>query len=200
VVVVDVTAETLEERLTEGKIYAPEKIQPSLQNFFQRRNLIALRELALREVANTVEEEGEHHLLQGQACPIQERVLVCISTYPNSLRLLRRGARLANSMNAPLFVLFVEDPDRFLTKVESLHIETCEHLCREFSGHYLRVKSQQVPETITQVAEDHKITQIVIGESRQSRWKRFFKGSFTQKLMRLIWQKKIDLHIIATDD
>lgn len=201
VVVVDVTAETLEERLTEGKIYAPEKIQQALQNFFQRRNLIALRELALREVANTVEEEGEHHLLQqGQSCPVQERVLVCVSTYPDSLRLLRRGARLANYMNAPLFVLFVEDPDHFLTKVESLHLETCEHLCREFSGHYLRVKSQQVPETIAKVAEEHKITQIVLGESRQSRWKRFFQGSFTQKLMRLIWQKKIDLHIIATDD
>lgn len=198
VILVDVTPETLEERLRDGKIYAPEKIQQSLENFFQRRNLIALRELALREVANTVEEEGEDSSFVGQTCPIQERVLVCISTYPNSLRLLRRGARLANYMNAPLFVLFVEDPDRFLNKIETLHLETCEQLCREFGGHFIRAISSRVPEVIAQIAEEHKITQIVIGESRQSRWKRFLKGSFTQKVIRLIWQKQIDLHIIAT--
>ncbi len=198
VIVIDVTPETLEERLCDGKIYAPDKIQQSLENFFQRRNLIALRELALREVANTVEEEGGESSLTGVSYPIQERVLVCVSTYPNSLRLLRRGARLANYMNAPLSVLFVEDPDRFLSKEESLHIETCEQLCREFAGEFLRFKSHQVPQAIAEVAERERITQIVIGESQQSRWKQFFKGSFTQKLMKSIWQKQIDIHIIAT--
>ncbi|MDB9423349.1 universal stress protein [Microcystis aeruginosa CS-564/01] len=199
VIVVDVTAETLEERLLEGKIYAPEKVQPSLNNFFRRRNLIALRELALREVADTVEEEASNSTFIGQFCPVHERVLVCVSTYPNSLRLLRRGARIAGYMNAEFFVIFVDNPDRFLTKEEALHIETCERLCREFEGKFLRVKSYQVAEAIAEVAERERITQIVIGESRQSRWKHFIKGSFTQKLMRLIWQKNIDLHIIATD-
>jgi two-component system sensor histidine kinase KdpD len=199
VIVVDVTAETLEERLLAGKIYAPEKIQPSLNNFFRRRNLIALRELALREVADTVEEEASNSTFIGQFCPVHERVLVCVSTYPNSLRLLRRGARIAGYMNAEFFVIFVDNPDRFLTKEEALHIETCERLCREFEGKFLRVKSYQVAEAIAEVAEQERITQIVIGESRQSRWKHFIKGSFTQKLMRLIWQKNIDLHIIATD-
>jgi two-component system sensor histidine kinase KdpD len=87
IVVVDVTPETLEERLLEGKIYAPEKIHQSLENFFQRRNLIALRELALREVADTVEEEGNTSLFSAKSCPIRERILVCVSTYPNSIQL-----------------------------------------------------------------------------------------------------------------
>jgi two-component system sensor histidine kinase KdpD len=199
VIVVDVTAETLEERLLAGKIYAPEKIQQSLNNFFQRRNLIALRELALREVADTVEEEASNSTFIGQSCPVHERVLVCISTYPNSLRLLRRGARIAGYMNAEFFVIFVDKPDRFLTKEEALHIETCERLCREFEGKFLRIKSYRVAEAIAEVAERERITQIVIGESLQSRWKHLIKGSFTQKLIRLIWQKNIDLHIIATD-
>ncbi|MBE8994732.1 universal stress protein [Microcystis aeruginosa] len=199
VIVVDVTAETLEERLLAGKIYTPEKIQPSLNNFFRRRNLIALRELALREVADTVEEEASNSTFIGQFCPVHERVLVCVSTYPNSLRLLRRGARIAGYMNAEFFVIFVDNPDRFLTREEALHIETCERLCREFEGKFLRIKSYQVAEAIAEVAEQERITQIVIGESRQSRWKHLIKGSFTQKLMRLIWQKNIDLHIIATD-
>ncbi|MDZ8053958.1 MAG: sensor protein KdpD [Aulosira sp. ZfuVER01] len=199
VVVIDVTPETLEERLQEGKIYAPEKIAQSLGNFFQRRNLIALRELALREVADTVEEEANTSTLEGQKCNIHERVLVCVSTYPNSVQLLRRGARIANYMNAPLYTIFVANPERFLTKKESLHIDTCEKLCKEFGGEFLHVKSQNVAQEIAQVAAKYHITQIVIGESQQPRWKRWFKGSFTQRLMELIRYQNIDLHIIATE-
>ena len=103
VVVVDVTPETLEQRLLEGKIYAPEKIQQALQDFFQRRHLIALRELALREVADNCEENALACTPSAQFCNIHERVLVCVSTYPNSIQLLRRGARLADYMNAPLY-------------------------------------------------------------------------------------------------
>lgn len=197
VVVIDVTPETLEERLLEGKIYAPEKIQQSLSNFFQRRNLIALRELALREVADNVEEDAIASTPAEKLCNIHERVLVCISTYPNSLQLLRRGARIAGYMNAPLYVAFVENPERFLSREESLHIETCEKLCKEFGGNFLRIKSQDIAQAIADVACKYHITQIVIGESQRSRWKLFLQGSLTQKLVRLL--KNVDLHIMATE-
>lgn len=197
IVVIDVTPETLQERLLEGKIYAPEKIQQSLDNFFQRRNLIALRELALREVADNVEGNAIATIPNGQSCNIHERVLVCVSTYPNSVQLLRRGARLANYMNAPLYTLFVADPERFLTKEESLHIHTCEKLCKEFEGTFLRVTNSNIANAIAEVAERHRITQIVIGESQRSRWQMLLKGSLTQKLVRLL--KNIDLHIIASE-
>lgn len=205
VVLVDVTPETLQERLLEGKIYAPQKIQQSLDNFFQRRNLIALRELALREVADNVEENAIATTPNGQFCNIHERVLVCVSTYPNSVQLLRRGARLANYMNAPLYTLFVADSERFLTKEESLHIHTCEKLCKEFEGTFLRVTNSNVANAIAQVAEKYRITQIVIGESQRTsfggalltRWQMLLKGSLTQKLVRLL--KNIDLHIIASE-
>lgn len=194
VVVVDITPETLEERLLDGKIYAPDKIQQSLQNFFQRRNLIALRELALREVADTVEEDA-HELIPR----IHERLLVCISTYPNSIQLLRRGARLASYMNAPLYAVFVEQPDRFLTRSQTLQIEVCERLCQEFGGEFLRVSDGNVTRAIAMVAERERITQIVLGETQQARWKQRLKGSFVQRLMRLVHQKRIDIHIIATE-
>ncbi len=197
VVVVDVTPEMLQERLLEGKIYAPQKIQQALTNFFQRRNLIALRELALREVADSVEENAAATTPNGQFCNIHERVLVCISTYPNSVQLLRRGARLASYMNAPLYVVFVANSDRFLTKEESLHIHTCEKLCQEFAGTFLRVTNNDIAQAIANVAEKYRITQIVIGESQRSRWQLFLKGSLTQKLVRLL--KNIDLHIIASE-
>ncbi|MEG4985388.1 universal stress protein [Microcoleus sp. BR0-C5] len=195
IVVVDVTPETLEERLLEGKIYAPEKIEQSLENFFQRRHLIALRELALREVADNVEDDAA--TLKGQSCNIHERVLVCISTYPNSLQLLRRGARIASYMNAPFYAVFVNDPDRFLTKAESLHVETCEKLCQEFNGKFLRVNGTNIAKAISEVAKQYRVTQIVIGESQQSRWKLLLRGSLTQQLVRSL--KHVDLHIIATE-
>lgn len=199
VVVVDVTPETLQQRLREGRIYAPEKIEQSLANFFQRRHLIALRELALREVADTVEDAGNSNQASGPTCNIHERVLVCISTYPNSAQLIRRGARIASYMNARFYTLFVDRPDRFLNKEESLHVETCERLCREFEGEFVRVQSADVADAIAQVAQECRITQIVIGESQQTRWKHLLRGSFTQRIMRRIWQKRIDLHVIATD-
>jgi two-component system sensor histidine kinase KdpD len=201
VVVVDVTPETLQERLRDGKIYAPEKIDQSLNNFFQRRHLIALRELALREIADNIEDNLTEHDRSGSAtniiCNIHERVLVCVSTYPNSLQLLRRGARIANYMHAQLYVLFVDDPDRFLTKAESLHIETCERLCKEFEGTFVRVRDIHALKAIVDTAKNYRITQIVMGESQKSRWQILFKGSLTQRILRSL--KNVDIHIISTN-
>jgi two-component system, OmpR family, sensor histidine kinase KdpD len=200
VVVVDVTPETLEERLREGKIYAPEKIDQSLQNFFQRRNLIALRELALREIADNIEEdaiEGDNRSSAAPFCNIHERVLVCVSTYPNAIQLIRRGSRIAGYMHAPFYCLFVNDRDRFLNKAESLHIETCERLCQEFGGHFIRIAGQNKARAIASIAQDYRITQIVIGESQRSLWKILLRGSLTQQLLSAL--KNIDVHIIATE-
>ncbi len=200
IVVVDVTPETLQERLRDGKIYAPEKIDQSLNNFFQRRHLIALRELALREIADNIEDDLEAHDQSGSVtnliCNIHERVLVCVSTYPNSLQLLRRGARIAGYMHAQLYVLFVDNPDRFLTKAESLHIETCERLCKEFEGTFIRVRSSHALEAIVETSRSYRITQIVMGESQKSRWQILFKGSLTQRILRSL--KNVDIHIIST--
>jgi two-component system, OmpR family, sensor histidine kinase KdpD len=198
VVVVDVTPETLQERLRDGKIYAPEKIDSSLNNFFQRRNLASLRELALREVADNIEDtqQSKGDALIPASCNIHERVLVCISTYPNTVQLLRRGARVANYMHARFYVLYVNEPDRFLTKAESLHIATCERLCQEFGGEFIQVRDYNIIKAIAQTAQQYRITQIVMGESQKSRWQIFWKGSLTQQILRLL--KNVDIHIIST--
>ena len=202
VVVIDVTPETLEERLKDGKIYALEKVDQSLQNFFQRRNLIALRELALREVADNIEEDALEQASNGTEantsfCSIHERVLVCVSTYPNAIQLIRRGARIAGYMHAPFYCLFVDDPDRFLTKAESLHIETCERLCQEFGGEFIRVTNYDKAKAIAQIAKSYYITQIVIGESQRSLWRLMLRGSLTHQLLKSL--KNIDVQIIATE-
>jgi len=131
-------------------------------------------------------------------CNIRERVLVCVSTYPNALQLIRRAYRLANYMHAPLYGLYVEDPDRFLSKQESLHIESCKHLLNEFGGEFLRLADYNKAKTIAVTAHQHRITQIVIGETQQPRWKIFLKGSLIQELLKSL--KDIDIHIIATSN
>ncbi|GAB4217316.1 MAG: KdpD-like non-kinase potassium sensor [Synechococcales cyanobacterium] len=191
VVVVDVTPETLEERLLEGKVYALEKVDQALRHFFQRRNLMALRELALREVADRIEEDVNQHI---NPLRVQERVLVCLSTNPISLRLLRRGSRIANSLDARLYCLFVDHPERFLTKAESLHIEQCEHLCRDFSGQWIRVKNTDVVAAISQVSQQEQITQVVIGNSPSK--KRWFQGSLVQRLIKKL--DRMDITIMAS--
>ncbi|NMG57938.1 MULTISPECIES: universal stress protein [Cyanophyceae] len=194
VVVVDVTPETLQERLQDGKIYSPDKIDSALQHFFQRRNLIALRELALREVADNIEDDTV--AAHPDCCPIRERILVCVSTYPQSLHLLRRGVRFANRLNGRLYALFVGNPDQFLSKDEALHIETCQRLCEEFGGEFLRERSTDLVETIVSVAQEHSITQIVLGETHRSRWSLFWRGSLVQQLMRSL--PDVSLQVLAT--
>lgn len=206
VVVVDVTPETLKERLLDGKIYPIEKIEQQLQNLFTRPNLVALRELALRQVADNIEkkeiQEANRFNCNGKAnstntCNIHERILVCVSCEPNSLRLIRRGAILADYMNAPLYVLFVNNPDHFLTKMETLHIETCRQLCQEFKGEFFQVSSGNVAEEVTKIAKSYRITQVVLGQSRRSRWEILLGGSLINKLVRSLTH--IDLHIISID-
>lgn len=205
VIVVDVTPETLEARLLAGKICPPEKIDQAVKGLFQRRNLMALRELALREVADQIEGEGLRQAVQqhssnqahkGGVCCIHERVLVCISTHPNSLRLIRRGARIAGYMNAPLYVLLVKNPDRSLTKTENRYVETCERLCQKFEGKFLHIAREKPAEEIINTAKFYRITQVVIGQSQQSRWQDFLGGSLVNQLTRSL--RQIDVHIISS--
>ncbi|MCP9930117.1 sensor histidine kinase KdpD [Cyanobium sp. AMD-g] len=191
VVLVDVTPETLQERLKEGKVYAPEKVDQALANFFQRRHLVALRELSLREVADRVEEE------EPTASGLRERVMVCLSTYPSALRLLRRAARLASTMDAPLLALTIQDPGRFLSKEDSMMLERCATLCQDVGGTFLRIESADVLGTIAQVARERRITQIVLGQTLRSRWQVLVRRPISERLQQQLRGLSIDLHLIS---
>lgn len=203
VVVVDVTPETLEKRLLNGKIYPIEQIDHTTRSLFLRSRLAALRELALREVADQIEELREaDHQCNGQAtqslCCIHERVLVCVSTHPNSLRLIQRGARLAACMNASLYVLFVRKPERSLSPTEARSLESCDRICQKFDGQFLQLTGDDPVEEIIKVATSRRITQIVLGQSHRSRWQALIQGSLINRLVRSL--KQVDLHIISTKE
>jgi len=192
VVLVDVTPETLQERLREGKVYAPEKVGQALANFFQRRHLVALRELSLREVADRVEND-----ILPSLTPLRERVMVCLANYQTSKRLLRRAARLAAAMDAPLLALTVQDPNRFLSREESLIQEECRQLCDDVGGTFLREESAEILPTIARVAAEKRITQIVLGQTMRSRLKALFRRPLSERLQHQLRGQSIDLHLIS---
>jgi two-component system, OmpR family, sensor histidine kinase KdpD len=204
VVVVDVTPERLKERLLDGKIYPLDEVEQSWQNLFQHRNLLLLRELALREVADKIEQERireanqlcSHGEAVSEACCIHERILVCISLKANPLELIQRGAKMADYMNAPFYVMLIESNTE-LTCKEKLFLEKCVSLVQELKGEFLQVSGRNVAEVITTVAKSYRITQVVLSQTHRSKWQILLEGSLINQLVRFLTQ--VDIHIIAID-
>lgn len=200
VVLVDISVEELQERLMKGKIYAKDKIEQALSNFFKKGNLVALRELALREVANAVEEHAEEDIL---SCPLEptgihERILVCISTHPNSQRLIRRGYRMADRMCGELIVLYVQLQGKKLPEEYRQNLEKHKQLTTELEGKFLEVAASSIVEAVVQIAKEKKVTQIVVGESLRdisSSWNPFKPAIPYQIFQRT---NNIDVYIVAT--
>lgn len=192
VVLVDVTPETLRQRLEEGKVYARDKIQQALTHFFQHRHLVALRELSLREVADRVEEQAPqaNRLLR-------ERVMVCVPTSGVAQRLLRRAARLAAALDAPLFALTVQMPNRLLSREEAKVLEECERLCADLGATFLRSQSSDLLAAIAHASREHKISQIVLGQTSQSPWPWRLRRPLSERLQSQLAGLPVDLHLIT---
>lgn len=199
VVLVDISVEELQDRLKKGKIYAKEKIEQSLNNFFKKGNLVALRELALREVANSVEEQA---LADPIFCPIEptgihERILVCISTHPDAQRLIRRGFRIADRMCGELIILFVKLKGKKLPDEYLLSLGKHKELTKALGGRFLEVEAPDISDAIVDVAKDQKVTQIVVGESLKEPC---FFNPFKPAIPYQIFKRtaNIDVYIVAT--
>jgi two-component system, OmpR family, sensor histidine kinase KdpD len=200
IVLVDISVDELQDRLKKGKIYAKDKVEQALNNFFKKGNLVALRELALREVANSVEEQADKDVL---VCPLEptgvhERIMVCISTHPNSQRLIRRGYRIANRLCGELIVVFVKLKARKLPLEYQNSLEKHKKLTKELEGRYIEIESNHIADTIAREAKEHKITQIVVGESlKEPGFWSFVKPALPYQIFQRT--HNVDVYIIATD-
>jgi two-component system, OmpR family, sensor histidine kinase KdpD len=196
VVLVDLPPDALRERIAQGRVYAPEKVRAALTNFFRIDNLIALRSLALREVA----EQEERHLLGPELAPdepapsLSERVMVCIDGRPDSSELVRRAARIARRVTGRLYVLHVEPEDE--REPEGVHevVEAAERLGLQLGATVLR-RAGNVADTVVKAALELGITQIVLGESHRPRWKELVGQSIIARILRET--DGVDVHIIA---
>ncbi len=161
---IDVTPETLQHRLRQGQIYTREKIQYALDHFFQTSNLAALRELALLEVADDVDQRI-HRESESRLDDDLERVLVCVNHRPHSEKLIRRGWRLADRLNAELWVLVVLTFEPMSEQAER-DLANIEKLSEQFDAHFVtaRASDNHVGKTIVQMAHELAVSWIVAGQ------------------------------------
>ncbi len=167
VVNIDLTAADLIERLKEGKIYAPEKVEIALKNFFKSDSILQLRELALKEVAGQIERKVETEVPRGVSYR-HEKILSCISSNEEIARnVIRKSARLASYYNAQWNVLYVEtpreSPDRIALDAQR-HLINNFKLATELGAGVERIKSKAVAQCIADYVEKNDITTVCIGK------------------------------------
>jgi two-component system, OmpR family, sensor histidine kinase KdpD len=188
VVNVDLTVDELRARLREGKIYAPEKIEQALANFFRKGNLNMLRELALRTTAEQVgTAAAEYRRTQGlEQAPIPEKVMVCLSSRPGTERLLRAGARIAGRLATNWYAVYVETPDddkRHGDPEAFARLEEYERMARELGARVVTLKGKSVAETLIDFAQQENISHVVFGQSARSRFDILLRGSIINRFL-----------------
>jgi two-component system, OmpR family, sensor histidine kinase KdpD len=191
IVNLDLAVEDLLDRLRAGKIYAPEKVAHALEQFFKDENLRTLRELALREVAESLGREGDEKRAaapEGRGGTTLGRVLVAIaSRSPRADALLRRGSRIAGRLNTDWFVVFVETPEETPTTIDAetqRHLLNAIQLARDLGAEVVRLKSADPAAAILTFAREHGVGHIVLGRSRQPWWRLVGKRSVPERLIR----------------
>ena len=200
IVNLDLAVEDLLERLQSGKIYAQEKIPWALQNFFKDQNLATLRELALREVAESLDRAGAAR--GAPELKASGRVLVCLaSNPPRAKTLLSRGSRMAGRLNTDWFVVYVETPGEAPHLIDAeaqRHLLDYMEKARELGAEVVRLRSDRPAEAMLDFARSHAIAHIVVGRSQQPWWKQVLTGSVLTQLLRE--GADFDLHVVAATD
>ena len=198
---IDSSADQLRRRMLHGNIYPEDKVSAALNGFFRAENLVALRELSLRFVADETEEELLEYLRSrgagGEIWETTERIMVAVTGAPGNASVIRRAARIAARLKAPLVAIHVISGD-----AETKHSDTAEleELVRAVGGTWRAVEGEDVAKTIFDAAVDQQITQIVLGTSRLTRWQSMTRGSVIQQILRMASDNDIDVHVIARRD
>src|SRR5579862_322355 len=188
VVNVDLTIDELRTRLRQGKIYAPEKVEQSLANFFRKGNLNMLRELALRTTAEQVgNRAAEYRRTQGlEQAPIPEKVMVCLSTRPGTERLLRVGARVAGRLATNWYAVYVIRPnnDKGHGDPEAYQrLEEYQRMARDLGAQVVMLHDSNVSDALIRFAQQESISHVVFGQSARSRWDILLRGSVLNRFL-----------------
>lgn len=182
VVDVDVTVNELRNRLRHGKIYAAEKVEPALANFFRIGNLNLLRELALRTTAEQVSSrEAEYRRNQGlEQAAVPEKVMVCLSMRPGTERLLRTGARIAGRLATNWYAVYVQRPDEDKDQSDPegrRRLEEYQRMARDLGAKVVLLTDRNVSDALIRFAQQESISHVVFGQSARSRWDILLRGS-----------------------
>ena len=187
VVNVDITVDELRGRLRAGKIYAAEKVEQSLANFFRKGNLNMLRELSLRVTAEQVSNRAaEYRRIQGlEQAPIPEKVMVCLSTRPGTERLLRVGARIAGRLATNWYAVYVTKPDSKEAQDPEVRerIQEYMRMARDLGAQVVSLTDNNVSDALIRFAQQENISHVVFGQSVRSRWDILLRGSVLNRFL-----------------
>jgi two-component system, OmpR family, sensor histidine kinase KdpD len=197
---VDLPTEDLLKRLKEGKVYIGDVAERAAQHFFQPGNLIALRQLALRYTAHNVDEKllsyKQSHSIS-KVWGTQERFLVCISSNPSSVHLIRAGKRIASDIGAEWHVAFVETTAQ-LSQESIDSVSEILRVAETLGATVARLSGYDIADALIAYARTNNITKIIIGKPKKPIWQNLIFGSVLGKLARK--GKEIDLYLLSGED
>jgi two-component system sensor histidine kinase KdpD len=199
IVLADLTPQALQKRMQRGDIYPADRAQRALSHFFRPGNLIALRELALRQVTHVVDRSLDAYLEKDttqQAYTVRERIAVCISSNPAAQYLIARGSRMAQAMGGELYVFYVDvgrdtRPEDQKTLAENIRFAD------NLGAKVVRATGRSVADGVAQFVREHHITQVIFGRSARTGWQRYLYLSAIQRFLRD--SPAVDVHIVTQE-
>jgi two-component system sensor histidine kinase KdpD len=200
VITLDIAVEDLLERLRAGKIYRDDKIGWALEHFFRDANLATLRELVLREVAESVERGAApaERAEPGRAPRTTGKVMVCMSSYSSvAAELVRRGSRIAGRLSSEWYVVYVQTPDEAPDRIDSTrqrHLHDNIALARELGAQVVRVEAHDIVTGLLDFARSHDVGHVIIGRTNAPWWRRVIRADTVSRMLE--GADEVDLHIV----
>lgn len=197
---IDITPEALRRRLSHGNVYASERIDAALSNYFRRGNLTALRELALLWLADQVDTALAKYRAENKITDMweaRERVVVAITGGPESETLVRRASRIASKSSAELMVVHVIRGDG-LAGLSDARLNKVRELASSLDASVHTVVGDDIPAALLDFAREMNATQLVIGTSRRSRWARVLNEGIGPAVVQQ--SGKIDVHMVTHEE
>ena len=207
VVNLDISAEDLRQRLMEGKIYAQDKIQTALSNFFTEENLATLRELALREVASNVDRLREtiSESVESRQAPGARRVDRILVAMPShtalTAELLRKASRIAGRLNSDWYCVYVQTPEERSDRIDATvqrHLVDNIQKAQSMGAEVVKLEGSDVAASLCRFAVEHAVTLILAGQSRRTWWQHITRGSVIDRLINN--KLGIDVLVVSTSD
>jgi two-component system sensor histidine kinase KdpD len=199
IVLADLTPQALQKRMQRGDIYPVDRAQRALSHFFRPGNLIALRELALRQVTGVVDRSLDAYLDKDgrqSAHTVRERIGVCVSSNPAAQYLIARGSRMAQAIGGELYVFYVDvgrdtRPEDQKTLAENIRF------AENLGGHVVRAAGRSIADGVAQLVRENHITQVIFGRSARTGWQRYLYMSAIQRFLRD--SPSVDVHIVTQE-
>jgi two-component system sensor histidine kinase KdpD len=199
IVLADLTPQALLKRMERGDIYPGDRAQRALSHFFRTGNLIALRELALRQVTGVVDRSLDAFLEKDGTQPahtVRERIGVCVSSNPAAQYLIARGSRMAQAMGGEFYVFYIDVGRDTLPEDQKTLAENI-RFAENLGAKVARRAGQSIADGLAQLVREHHITQVIFGRSARTGWQRYLYLSAIQRFLRD--SPSVDVHIVTQE-